>query len=207
MIIYNIIFIDTLTILLFLYMRIESIKWYWKERTKFVHYPDAIYYKLKNYLPIRSLITYTSSGTYLSFYSSIYSYIYYTPPPSYILSLTWTTLFTTTIGYYIFVFPSFKTTKNPDNLKLDLLNHGPLLLLSSIKNLYFDNVFKLSEIFYPLLFGYFWFFFIWGSWYLTTGDYLYSKLSNLYSMKEKIITILKMNFLGFIGFLTAYLYY
>ena len=198
-----IIVIDTITISLFLFLRVYSFNWLIKNRNKFLTDIDDSYKKLGIFLPFRSFISFTASGTYLTAMTSAYTLYYDKNPSNLLCSLTWTILFVTTVAYYIFLFPYSLKPGYPFNFYTDIVGHGPLFILFSVRSFYVENYFEWINLPKVLLFPYFWLFFIWFPWYKITGDAVYPFFKDENSLKNKISIIFKATCLGIIGFTTA----
>ena len=92
-------------------------------------------------------------------------------------------------------------SSEPKNILLDTFSHGPVLILYSILFKLYQIKIYFSSVIYSLLLGYFYLFFIWLPWYKLTGDTVYEAMDKKWN--NRFITILKMNFISFIGHLFA----
>ena len=189
--------IDTIIVIFYFYLRIGSFNWILKNKELF---NDEQNKDIKNYLPIRSLISYTACATHLTFYTCMYSLYNSCNPESYILCATWINLFSTTFAYYIYVYPYTLNNDYPFNFLNEILGHGPLLLLFSIRSIYIENYFNLVNFFYSICFAYAWFFLIWGPWYYITNDVIYPVFFKK-KLKEIFPYTVKVTILSFFGYI------
>ena len=114
-------------------------------------------------------------------------------------------LITTTIGYWLEVYPNLtkEEKNNKRNLISDILGHGPPLLLFLLSNTFKIN--NIKDFIYPFISSYFWFLFIWFPWFKLTKDPLYNSLSEKLPLIKKCKSILKINIINFLSFFTLYL--
>lgn len=195
--------IDTVIVLFYFYLRIGSYIWILKNKDLF---NDEQNRDIKNYLPFRSFISYTACATHLAFYTSIYSLYNDINPEDNILCITWLNLFSTTIAYYIYVFPDTYKEGYPFNILNEILGHGPLLILFSIKSFYINSYFNLINYFYAIGFAYSWFVLIWAPWYYLTNDVIYPVFFRK-NLKEIFGYTIKVAILTFFGYLIGKLVY
>lgn len=194
--------IDKITITFVLYLRIYSFFWIIKNKHSYVKDKHIC-----DYLPFRSLISYTAFGTYLAFLTSLYTEIIGVNPSDYFLCMTWINLFTTTIAYYVFIFPDVINEGSPFGFTNELLGHGPLLLLNVIRTFYVGKFFSFYNLLYSIGFAYTWFIFIWGPWFYYTNDSIYPILNKCDNFLSKFRVTLKVTVVSFIGFFIGYLIY
>ena len=193
---------DRIVIILFLYIRTYTLFWLIKNKKRYIkekHICDL--------LPIRSLLSYTAFGTYLSFFTSVYTEMFGVSPSSCVLCVTWINLFTTTIAYYVFIFPDVVNDGSPFGFTNELLGHGPLLLLNVIRSFYVQKFFSFYNLLYSIGFAYTWFIFIWGPWFYCTNDSIYPILNKCDNLFSKFRVTLKVAVVSFAGFLIGYLIY
>lgn len=151
----------------------------------------------------RTFFTYTNFGFICFFIVEIlkkYNIIFNNLNLTTIVILT-----TTTIGYWLVVYPNLTINQKNDKFGIisDILGHGPPLILFLL-----DNTFKIetiNKIIYPLISSYFWFIFIWFPWYIITKDPLYNSLSNKLSLLTRCKTILNINIINILSFFSLYL--
>jgi len=113
------------------------------------------------------------------------------------MRVIWNQTFTITFGYWFIVFPEVIKSTDPKNYVLDIMQHGPVLLLYTYQITFYNNIFTMEGVYYSIIYGYFYLFFIWLPYYLTTDDVIYSSMEG--SCKNKIITIAKINVIGVFG--------
>ena len=195
-------FIDRIVIILFLYIRTYTFFWLIKNKEKYIKERHIC-----DYLPIRSLLSYTAFGTYLSFFTSSYTEIFGVSPSSCVLCITWINLFTTTVAYYVFIFPDVIKEGSPFGFTQEIMGHGPLLLLNAIRSFYVEKFFNLTNLFYSIGFAYWWFIFIWGPWFYFTGDSVYPILNNCPNFYAKLKVTFKVAVVPCIGFSIGYFIY
>ena len=183
-------------LLILIYDKINTTIWLKSCRDKFINYD-----KVKNYFILQRFVTYTSLGNNLAILSSFYSLLFNSRPEDIFFILTWNTLFCITIGYWLLVYPKLGHSSEPTNILLDIISHGPVLILYSILAINYEIVFTIESVIYPLLLGYFYLFFIWLPWYKLTGDTVYDAMDKRWN--NRFMTIFKMNFISLIGHLIA----
>lgn len=164
---------------------------------------------LVNLLCARNLVTFTCNGTILFFWILIYDLF----TPNYasnqiIWNYCWSILFSTTFGFYIYVYPLTPKKKNFSIKLLNYWSHGPYLLLCTFKLSTFttpNNYDIFEEIYLCLGFSYLWFISIWFPWYYITGDYIYELLSNNLSLQQRFVNILKFKRILLLGIFIKYI--
>ena len=101
----------------------------------------------------------------------------------------------------LIVFPKIIFSQEPKNYFLDVLSHGPVVFLYTILGYSYNINITFDSVVYPILFGYFYLFFIWLPWYKLTGDTVYEAMDK--NWNNRFMTIFKMNLISFIGHLFA----
>ena len=186
-------------ILFFIIMiRYTIFNWYNTNKYKLIESSTECYKNLGIFVPMTSIVTFTSYGNYLFLYVTLYEIYYETIVQSYIWCTTWVILFLSNILYYIIIFPT--NIKNIDSkvsepILFKILDHGPALFLFLIKFMSIeknDIYFNIENLIYPIYFGIFWLFIIWLPWYNITGDYVYNILSCKNSIKFRCCLILSI---------------
>jgi len=175
--------------------RLISLYFTWKQRKELNKNPMNTYDQLGDWLPMRSLFTYTN---YSNFLALIWFINKKTHCKEYYLSM-YTCLFITTFGFWTVVYPKMRITSyRLYNLIIETANHGPILL-SILPDLYtYKNDFSIINFKYPIYYSSFWLFAIWMPWYYMTNDPLYKDFINL---ENRMSTLLKMFLIGSFGFL------
>lgn len=174
--------------------RLISLYFNWKQRKELNKKPMNTYDQLGDWLPIRSLFTYTNYSNFLALFwylsKNIHSREYY-------LSM-YTCLFITTAGFWIVVYPKMRVTSyRLYDLIIETANHAPILL-SILPDLYtYKNDFSIVNFKYPVYYSAFWLFGIWMPWYYITNDPLYKDFIYL---ENRMTTLFKMFLIGSFGY-------
>lgn len=183
-------------LLILIYEKIATIFWLKKNQSKLINY-----HKVKDYFILQRFVTYTSLGNHLAIISAFYCLIFNHTINNIFFILTWNTLFSVTIGFWLLVYPKIICSGEPYNTFLDFLGHGPALILNSLLIKEYNISFTIDSVVYPILLGYFYLFFIWLPWYKLTGDPIYEAMDKKWN--NRLITIFKMNFIAIVGHLFA----
>ena len=189
------------TILLILtFEKIANTYWLMKNQNKLINY-----HKIKDHFILQRFVTYTSLGNHLSIISAFYCLFFNHNINNIFFIITWNTLFSITVGFWLMVYPKVICSGEPYNTFLDLLGHGPALILNSLLIKEYNINFTFDTVIYPILLGYFYLFFIWLPWYKLTGDPIYEVMGKKWS--NRFITITKMNCIAIIGHIFAMYYF
>jgi hypothetical protein len=183
-------------LLILIYEKIATIFWLKKNQNKLINYN-----KVKDYFILQRFVTYTSLANHLSILSAFYCLIFNHTINNIFFILTWNTLFSVTIGFWLLVYPKIIYSGEPYNTFLDFLAHGPVLVLYSLLVKEYNIIFTIDTVIYPILLGYFYLFFIWLPWYKLTGDSIYEAMDKRWN--NRFLTIAKMNCIAIIGHLFA----
>ena len=158
--------------------------------------------KLKNSKldALYTLITYTSFGHYLFLVSNIINkYRLLNKNIRNIINITtYCILFSNTFGYWLVEYPKNRSKSIKTGFILDVIGHGPPLLIFLEITDFIITDFK--DIIYPILLSIFWLSFVWYPWYKITGNTVYSSLSDDLSIQKKLVNILQIFIVNFIGF-------
>ena len=183
-------------LLILIYEKISTIYWLNKYQHKFINY-----HKVKKYFILQRFVTYTSLGNHLAILSAFYSLLFNYTINNVFFVVTWNTLFSITVGYWLLVYPKIINSNEPYNIFLDFLAHGPVLVLYTFLIKQNNIIFTFNNAIYPILLGYFYLFFIWLPWYKLTGDSVYEAMDKKWN--NRFLTIFKMNCIAIIGHFIA----
>ena len=181
-----------LILLILLFEKYYTIKWLEKVGHKFENYEV-----MKKFVYMQRFVNYTTVASYLAVLSAMYTIIFHRLPNPKLMVLVWNQTFTITFGYWFIVFPEVIKSTDPKNYVLDIMQHCPVFLLYTYQITFYDNIFIIEDVYYSIIYGYFYLFFIWLPYYLTTGDVIYTSMNG--GWKNKIITIAKINVIGVLG--------
>lgn len=175
--------------------RLISIYFNWKQRKELNKKPMNTYDLLGEWLPIRSLFTYTNYSNFLALFWFLNRH---THCKEYFLAM-YTCLFITTAGFWSVVYPKMRITSyRMYDLIIETANHGPILL-SILPDLYkYRNDFTLTNFQYPIYYSAFWLFGIWMPWFYMTKDPLYKDFIHF---DERLNTLFKMFLIGSFGYM------
>ena len=126
-------------LLILLFEKYYTIKWLDRVRYKFKDYE-----LMKKYFYTQRFVNYTTVASYLAVLSSMYTIIFNKLPNPKLMVLVWNQTFTITFGYWIIVFPDVLKSKDPKNYILDIMQHGPVLLLYTYQIGYYTDIFRLE---------------------------------------------------------------
>ena len=166
--------------------RLYSIYWHFKEMNNFKSFSN-----LGILILFKSFFTLTAYGSYLIFYFSSMKVLKY-PVSNIYFSNALIIDLTTTMGFWLMVYPFSLNSKEPQNRILDISSHLPSTIIMNYLLFTGNYVIKLNEIIYSVLSGLFWFVFIWGPWYYLTNDPLYFVLDKIHGNFKRVIAILKI---------------